>query len=424
MVAISADVDKMNFQIFWKVPIKVGCEGQGRGWIRHVQPLRLRRFVTLPVLLILTFTFPPHACALEYVRFQHHGHERTEEGHIILEDRSSIALEARDGQLYVIQLADIIDRRSDEIPFTPYTKSEMMDRLKKDFPLREGYHYLDTYGPFIIIYTTSRAFANWYGYLLERLNGQYIVYWKRLGVELTEPKFPMAAVVLSSEERYRQYAKQDNVSLLKGQCAYYHKHTNRIAVYDMSGLQALQEGNQRRGTAEDRQGFLTQPGAIHNITAVIHEAAHQVGYNTGMHPRHAPNPVWLCEGLAVLHEVPDPIHRSGWTPGPHVNRPRLDQLRQYLEKSRLVSPIQNMIQDDKLFDKPATALNNYALAWGVTYYLVKKRPAELALYLKMLQAKTADSDDSKEIRIKDFESCFGNDWAKFYKDFYDFLRRL
>jgi hypothetical protein len=158
---------------------------------------------------------------------------------------------------------------------------------------------------------------------------------------------------------------------------------------------------------------------------VVHEAVHQVGFNVGMHPRHAPTPVWLHEGLAVLHEVPDLRHPSGWTIGlPHVNRPRLDQLRQYLGKPGQVSPIQNMIQDDKLFAKPETALSNYALAWGVTYYLVKKRPKELEAYLKVLQAKTPYSEDSPAIRIEDFESCFGNDWTKFYKEFHNFVRRL
>jgi hypothetical protein len=126
----------------------------------------------------------------------------------------------------------------------------------------------------------------------------------------------------------------------------------------------------------------------------------------------------------MLHEVPDQRHDTGWTPGPHVNRPRLDQLWQYLKKPGLASPIQGMIQDEKLFSKSDTALANYALAWGVTYYLVQKRPKELAAYLKVLQAKTPYSDDSPEIRIKDFESCFGNDWTKFYKEFHDFVRRL
>jgi len=230
--------------------------------------------------------------------------------------------------------------------------------------------------------------------------------------------------VLSNEERFRQHAKQEGVSLFREQRAYYHKLTNRIVLYDMSGQQTFQEGNQRRINAMDIQRFLTQPGAYENIMTVVHEAVHQVGFNTGMHPRHVPNPVWLYEGLAMLHEVPDMRHRTGWTPGPHINRLRLEQLRRYFSGPRLESPIQRMIQDDELVRQQATALDNYALAWGLTYYLVKRRPKELAAYLKILQAKTPVSDDTGEIRIKEFEACFGSDWNAFYRDFSNFISRL
>ncbi|MDR0326871.1 MAG: DUF1570 domain-containing protein [Planctomycetaceae bacterium] len=370
----------------------------------------------------LTF-FPASAWAVEHVHFRHRGEERNEEGRIILETPEGLALEARDGQFYVIKQENIMERTSDEIPFAPYSKAEMMERLREEFPKNKGF-YLIEYDPFIVVYTTSRPFANWFGGLFRRLHEQYAVYWKRNGVELSKPEFPLVAVVLSSEERYRQYAQQEGVKLSKGQCAFYHKLTNRIAMYDMSGEQAFQEGNQHMATAADIQRFLAHPNSLSNIRVVIHEAVHQVGYNTGMHSRHAPNPVWLCEGLAILHEVPDLKNRFGWTPGPHVNYYRLAHLRQYLGKPHRESPILKMIQDDDLFRTPDSALDNYALAWGLTYFLVKKHPKELVAYLKILQEKMPDSDDSKEIRINDFESCFGDDGEKLHKEFYEFVRKL
>ena len=389
--------------------------------------MKIRIFLLLFFLFLLpAFVLPLETVsALEYVHFRHRGKERNEEGRIILEESAGIALETRDSRLYVISPRNLISRRSDDVPFTAYTKAEMIERLRVEFPPDEKYGYLDTHDPFIVVYTTEQPFANWCGNLLKKLYEQYTLHWKRLGVELAAPEFPLVAVVLSSEERYRQFAEQDGVTLSPEQCAYYHKLTNRIVMYDMSGQQVFREGNRRRTTAADIQRFLTQPGSYNNIMAVIHEAAHQVGYNTGMHPRHAPNPVWICEGLAIFHEVPDPKNRQiGWTLGPHVNRYRLEQLRRYLGKPNLESPIQQMIQNDSLFRKPDTAFDNYALAWGVTYYLFKRRPKELTAYLKILQEKTSESDDSDEIRIKDFESCFGENWNAFYRDFFDFLRRL
>ena len=364
------------------------------------------------------------ASALENVRFQHKGQEQNGEGRIILESPEAIALEARDGQLYLIKSEDVISKTSDNVLFEPYAKAEIIEHLKIEFPPSEGYHYLDMYGPFIVVYTTSRAFANRYGVLLEKVAKEYQLFWEKLGVELTKPEFPLVAIVLSSESRYRHYAKRDGVALSPKQCAYYHKLTNRIAMYDITEQQVFHEGDQKRATSVDTQKLLSQPD---NIRTVIHEAIHQVGYNTGMHPRHAPNPVWICEGLALLHEVPNTRNRDGWTPGtperPPLNALRLTHLRAHSENFRLES-IQKMIQDDTLFAKPETALENYALAWGLTYYLVKKQPKEFVTYLKLLQEKMPLSEDSDAIRIEDFESCFGKDWTKFNWDFVNFTKRL
>ena len=122
--------------------------------------------------LVFTFFFSfATASALEHIRFMHRGQERNEEGRIILEAPDGIVFEARDGQYYVIPPGNIIARRSDDRLFVPFTKAEMIERLKEDFPPEQGFHYLDMFGPFIIVYTTSRDFANRYGTLLERLYG-------------------------------------------------------------------------------------------------------------------------------------------------------------------------------------------------------------------------------------------------------------
>ena len=363
------------------------------------------------------------ASALEYIRFKdNQGKERNEEGQVLFETSDTFVLAARDGQLYFVKREDTFSKRSDDAPFVPYTKAEMIERLKREFPPNKGFYYKEMYDPFIVVYTTSRPFANWYGTLLQKLHEQYVSHWNKLGVKLTAPEVPLVAIMLSNEEMFRQYAQQAGVKLSKEQCAYYHKLTNRIVLYDISGQQAFREGMQRNAaTSRDIQEFLRQPN---NIKNVIHEAVHQVGFNTGMHPRLALIPVWLCEGLAVFHEVPDTRNKIGWTLGPHINRERLNQLNRYLNKTHRESPIRNMIKNDDLFRGEKTALDNYALAWGLTFYFVKKRPKELAAYLAILQTKTPESDDTEDIRVKEFESCFGDNWEKFHQEFYDFLERM
>ena len=388
----------------------------------HADKMKLRLFSFFFSILFFHST----ASALEYVQFTHQGRERNEEGKILAEDQRGLDFLARDGQAYHIRRANIIARRSDDTPFVPYTKTELLERLKQEFPPEEGYHFLDAfaYGSFIVVYTTSRDFATWYGRLLQRLHERYAAHWKRYGVELETPDFPMVAVVHANEEQFRQYARRNAVNIFQEQRAYYHKLTNRIVVYDMSELQVYQAGDRRR-TPSNLIRFLSHPDAPHNIRTLIHEAVHQVGFNTGMHSRFVLTPIWVIEGLALFHEVPDPRSRDvGWTFGPHVNHYRLERLRLYLSRPHHESPIIKMIQDDKLFSQPATALDNYALAWGLFYYLERRRTSELATYLKMLQEKTDEMPDNAEKRRKDFEACFGNDWERFDREFLDFIRRL
>ena len=400
MVAIFADKNKMKMQIFFN----------------------RNRIGLLLGIFVLVF-FLNTASALEYIHFVHNNRERHEEGKIIAEDQRGIDFLARDGQAFYISSNNIISRRSDDTPFVPYTREEVLERLRIEFQPREGFHILDSHVPFIIVYTTSRDFALWYGRLLHRLHQQYVAHWRRHGVELSEPEFPLVAIVLPNETAFRQFAAWEGTNLASGQIAYYHKLTNRIVLSDMSGMQTFQAGNQRR--TANIQLFLSQPAAYDNIRTVVHEAVHQVGFNTGMHPRFVTSPMWVLEGLAVFHETPDQRNRDiGWSLGPHVNQSRLARLRQYWSRPHMHSPVIRMIQDDDLFRAQATALDNYALAWGFISFLHQTRPRELATYLKILQEKTYTSQDTPEIRLRDFESVFGSDWDRLKRDFVNFVRRL
>lgn len=362
--------------------------------------------------------------ATETVRFRYLGQERSEEGRQIFQASGGTAFESRSGQMFIIAPEEMISRNKNDAPFTPFTKEEMSASLLQEFPPEKGFHLLEN-EPFIIVYTTSKAFAHWYSRLLKKLYSGYMQYWKNRGIELHAPEFPLVAVVLSNEKRFQEYTRHDGITLSKGQCAYYYKMTNRIAMYDMTGHQTFQEGNQKRGSSADISAFLKQPNAYLNIMSVIHEAVHQVGFNTGMHSRFAPTPVWFSEGLAVFHEVPDVKNKDvGWTLGPRVNENRLEQLRAFWQRQP-EQPIQKMIvvSGDPLFSRPQSALDNYALAWGLVYYLTKQRPKAWAEYIEILRAKNPLSEDTDETRLKDFESCFGKDWDRLYREFNNYMKR-
>ncbi len=380
----------------------------------------MKKLLFLIVSLLYSVATP--VFALEYVQFQQRGIPKTVEGRTVIPAEDGMVFESRDGIFYVIPKTDLQSLRTDAVPFTPYTKKEIIERLKKEFPARRGYNLL-VHDHFLIVYTTSEGFARWYAGLLENLYDGYHKFWKRQGITLVEPAFPMIALVLSSQQDLLRQAENDGFTLFDNQIAYYNQFTNRVVISDISGLQSFQEGERGRTSARQRAAFLNQPGAGTNVSTVVHEATHLVGFSSGMHRRFAPNPFWILEGLAVFHEVPDLDKRDGWSITPRVNVNRMRDLAVYL-RSNPPRPLQEIIESDAPFKHPATARNAYAMTWGLTYYLVKKRPKELAAYLERLQAKTPLAADSPETRLADFEACFGRDWNKLYQECGEYLLKL
>jgi hypothetical protein len=383
----------------------------------------------LSVFLIVVSVIFPTICgesvlvyALDYLEFQNRGQTWKEEGRIVLEAQDGLVLEGRDGHYFVIPPDKVISQHADNTPFTPFTTKEFVLRLETEFPESRGFRILNT-EHFFIVYTTSLGFAQWYSQLLEKLYAGYQSFWKERGIALEQPEYPMVTIILSNREKFLQFAQSEGFQMMEGQCAYYNKLTNRITMYDLSGLETFREGDKDRASPRDIQAFLNQPKAANNIAAVIHEAVHLVGFSRGVHPRFAPNPLWLCEGLAMFHEVPDSARKAGWSQNPKPNIYRLNILKNYLQQHPK-DTLQTIIRNDKPFNNPQTAANSYAAAWGLTYFLIKRRPKEFTAYLKKMMEKTMLSEDSPEIRIKDFETCFGNDWDKLSKDCAGYLKKL
>ncbi|MGL4593596.1 MAG: DUF1570 domain-containing protein [Thermoguttaceae bacterium] len=359
---------------------------------------------------------------LDNLEFHHSNKVCHESGRIVLEAEDGIAFEARDGRFYVVPPDQILKRTTDQTPFSYYSLTEIKDRIRLEFPESEGFEILDQ-EPFLVVYTTSRSFALWYSQLLKKLYEGYHSYWKGRGILLHKPDYPLVAIVLSNRSAFMQYAKTEGFQLGAKEFAYYNPATNRIVMCDLSGAETMREGAKDRSSSRVIQMFVNHPDARKNIATVVHEATHQVGFSCGVHPRFTPNPLWLCEGIAMFHEVPDTGKQAGWSAKIKLSPHRLNDLRR---TGTNFSPeyLRSLISNDDSFRNPATAIDSYAFSWGLFYYLAMKRPKDLAAYILKMQQKTILSQDSPDIRLRDFESCFGENWDKIYRDCTDYLRGL
>ncbi|MCL2306433.1 MAG: DUF1570 domain-containing protein, partial [Planctomycetaceae bacterium] len=289
-------------------------------------------YVIRKIFLILIFTLcVENLCALETVRFRaKNGAEKECVGRILLKGpQGEFFLLAQDGQLFHIPPNSVVSHASDETPFVPLTTQELEERLRDEFGT--DFHVLAT-DHYLIVYNTSEKYAKWIGDYFDQFYKTYHSVWTKFVPELQEPLFPLVVIVFSDKKQFDQYARQEveGALPLEKMSAYYHKWTNRVVLCDLSGIEKQLEEMEnagRRGGRVNNSTILSRPGTGHNLSAMIHEAAHQIGCNTGMFSRLAPIPLWLHEGIAMLHELPDvenPRRKESGTP--QVNKIRLAHL--------------------------------------------------------------------------------------------------
>jgi len=380
------------------------------------------RTISFGLLLFVLFAIP--LCALETVRFKaKDGKEKEVAGQILLMGaQGEFFLLGRDGQLFEIQADAVVSYESDSSPFVPLTQRELEKRLRDEFGSKFQVLATDHY---LIVYNTSEKYAKWTGEYFDRFYKTYRNVWTTFKLELAEPEFPLVAILFSDKKQFDQYAKDEIGDVFSLEMnAYYHKWTNRIVLSDLSGIERQLDATPGRSATQGNRTIINRPGAGYNLSATIHEAAHQIGCNNGMFPRLAPVPLWLLEGIAMLHEVADVDNPRRTESGePKVNKKRLDQVRTFYRKNPN-DPVRIMLQTDTVLRASQTAQDYYGLSWAFTYFLYKKKPKEFRTYLREMAAKTAADVDSPTLRLEDIEIHFGKDWNKLHNEFRRYVQTL
>lgn len=364
----------------------------------------------LPFSLFLCLLLAAPVGAIEHVTYQRENRESHVSGRLVTEaEDGGVLILGADGVMHAIQPDEIVKRSQDESPFQPLSADklgkQLLDTLPPGFKLHTTSHYL-------ICYNTTDAYADWCGALFERLYRAFTNFWSRKGFDLREPEFPLVAIVFADRASYLNYAKAELGDGAEAIIAYYNLQNNRIAMYDLTGVESLRLPGASRGSAAQINRMLAQPQAEATVATIIHEATHQIAFNCGLQTRFADIPLWVSEGLAVYFETPDLQSAKGWRNIGAVNRPRLDRFREY-QANRGADSLKTLIAEDKRIRDPRTALDAYAEAWALNYFLLRQKPQEYVAYLKMLTGKSPMLYDDAETRLKEFREAFGDDLPRF-----------
>jgi hypothetical protein len=300
-----------------------------------------------------------------------------------------------DGRMLIIQPESVIARTSDDSPLVPIDAAEAGRRLLAELP--PGFSIYRT-RHYVIAHNTHEGYVRWVGGLFESLHRGFHSFFKNQGWVLDEPEFPLVALVFADRKSFDAYARPELGEVSGDVIGYYNLETNRMTTFNV-------------------------PNAERNVATIIHEATHQLAYNTGLQTRFADNPMWVSEGLAVFFESPNFATPSGWRGVGRVNVINLARFRKFVP-SRGTDSFATLLSDDTRFRNSASAGDAYAEAWALTYFLLKTKKKAYIQYLRELSEGKPLVVRSRRERIELFERIFETDLATLDRQFIAYMARV
>ena len=322
---------------------------------------------------------------------------KTLEGQPLHWSATQMLLLGRDGQLHEFNPKLARDAVKTGGRFAPYTASDMKMALEHEFgnkfEVSSIRHYLVVH---------PRGERDLWAGRFEDLYKRFEHYFGVRGFDLKEPQFPLVAVVFRNQAEYMRYAAASGSPMHPNTLGHYDPLTNRVFLFDVT------DNTKSANWSE-------------NADTIIHEATHQMAFNTGVHRRFAAAPRWLVEGLATMFEAPGVWNaRSDHTQADRVNRGRLAGFRDYAAKRRQPGALAALITSDDAFRSDPEGA--YAEAWALAFYLCETQPRLFAEYLKKTASRPMFSSYSPAERMADFQSVFGNETKIFESKFLRYMQ--
>jgi hypothetical protein len=306
-------------------------------------------------------------------------------GKALAVDQEHVALMRTNGRFSLIDRNQIVTMETVANRFLTLSGNDMRASLEKEFGKKYEVSVTEN---FVVVHPRG-GYQQW-ALPFERLYEQFRQFFWSRGFALDNPEFPLVAVVLNSREEFDQFLRAYSQYDPKIQ-GYYSPMSNRIITY--------------RPAPGENESFFA-------MSTLIHEATHQVAFNTGIHSRLAVTPRWVSEGLAMMFEARG-VHSSFRYNGlnKRVNRYQLHEFKHYVQNNQIRGQLQELLTSDDPFQ--ADPMRAYAIAWGLSFYACETHGADYTRYLKTLGTRPDFQAYDAEQRLQDFRKFFGNDVNEF-----------
>lgn len=323
-----------------------------------------------------------------------------------------VLLEQRSGRLQMINGPMIAERSETEVDFQRMNDDEMGSYLTSmtgaEFHISQTDHY-------IICANTSEAYAEYVGRLLERVYEQYAEFTTQLKAPFSPPPEKLPVIILGSVSEFQEFAKlQHPETTFEDTPGYYSIRENQVLLQDLTRDQSLKAPAIRKKLAE-------QPL---QLATIVHEAIHQLAFNTGLQVRMADNPVWISEGLATYFEQVAVRSPQLWTKPGLVNARHHAEFTRTAKGESLSIPLEELMSGEQTFLDATSVATAYAESWALVYYLHKENPDGLGVYLNSLSRLQPIQRVSPEMRLAVFREAIGEEPAAVEKKMIPVIRKL
>jgi hypothetical protein len=364
----------------------------------------------------------------------------------------ALYLEPQNRAAYTI-LQQVDDARplAEEPQTAAALKKEMEDGFKHEFKIKYTRH-------FMICYDTTDVFAAQRGTYLEK---SYDAFHFFFNMKTLHPEFlsgHLKVILFKSRDDYLTYGKEVEKNDFSWAVGFYAQGRNRSVFYDESSgvtgssydkqaakLKAqLEDYNKQLATARqlNQNGLVAtlnveitrtnnaltqlsfqrgnQVQAQNNATT-MHEASHQISFNSGIQTRAVDYPFWLSEGLACSFEVED---ASGHRGPAILNFGRIGTLKQALRENRLnsieavVSAASPSVEDEKGLTLA------YAESWAVFHYLYKFQRQGMEDFLLAYRSHRPFVRIGAEEKKAIFVKAFGDNFEDLNKKYTAYIKSL
>ncbi len=207
-------------------------------------------------------------------------------------------------------------------------------------------------------------------------------------------------VAFTNKDDFNLYAfntENQDLSWLNG---YYSAKTNAVAIVSPEKISKWQI-RYREYEEQAANIIACPPDAETGLAKIVHEAAHQLSFNTGLQKRKVMYPFWVSEGLATFFEE---NMFSVYFKTSRYASIRKDGLVQVQKQKKLI-PFDKFLSMTSL-DGTVPAVNAYAQAWGIFQFLFENNKKSLKKYLSNLYTLEPGWVDEQTLH-DEFTDAFG-----------------